>query len=242
VINKKIQLVTFPRSGHHLVVNVLLKYFSGNINFPITDGKKTDTECTEIIRAGGINYCEFYNHCQKTPCTDQTVNLQKNHDFNLSLANEENNRYIILIRNPLESLVSFFNFFLDLPIKQSIINGNVILDKKGWEDFATKEILFWKDFSNKWILNNRKVNFLFFTYEEILRNPLTSFICMMKFINHTLDIDIEFLQSIIKQMNIENKSILTNFIFYEESFFKKLENSVKEEIKILNMEYYFLDF
>lgn len=71
---RKTYLVSFPRSGHHLLVRGLTEALSHR-----------------------LIYCEFYNgrhnfeHCEWT-------NLQKSHDFDLQLPFDEQYNYIILIR------------------------------------------------------------------------------------------------------------------------------------------------
>lgn len=52
--------VTFPRSGHHLLVDILTEY------------------------QPSLTYCEFYGCCNTYPCVHKST-LQKNHDFALDL-------------------------------------------------------------------------------------------------------------------------------------------------------------
>lgn len=109
---RKIQCVTFPRSGHHLLVNMLFKYFSKDVKYPEILGGETHGKGKEIIRAGNIYYCEFYAHCLTSFCTDPKTNFQKNHDADdLSLKNPDY-YYIIQFRNPMHAITSFYNFEL----------------------------------------------------------------------------------------------------------------------------------
>jgi len=70
-------IISFPRSGQHLVESVL--------NF--------------ICKEHGtfFKYCEYYTCCKKTPCELES-NVQKNHDFSLEFPINENWKYVILYR------------------------------------------------------------------------------------------------------------------------------------------------
>ena len=118
---KKILCITIPRSGHCLLLNLLLKYFSGNMKYPEIQGLNTPIMCKETLSAGDLHYCEYYNHCRKIPCIDPHTNFQKNHDYDLSLENNPNYNYIIQFRHPVEVFISWYKFrikydkkFLDL--------------------------------------------------------------------------------------------------------------------------------
>ena len=86
-------VVTYPRSGHHLLMNLLCYYF-------------TDHKC-ENFETGQFSYCEYYHHCQKIPCS-HAATLQKNHDFNLSLP--KTGKVIVQFRNPFNSIISYAKF------------------------------------------------------------------------------------------------------------------------------------
>src|SRR5688572_24745728 len=62
--------VSPPRSGHHLLTNYLFKYFSGDVTFSDLAGHETAYRAKEIIAAGPLYYCEYYNHCRRIPCID----------------------------------------------------------------------------------------------------------------------------------------------------------------------------
>ena len=58
---QKIQNISLPRSGHHLLVRCLTQIYKDQ-----------------------LNYCEFYTHCRKTPCRDPATNLQKKPRFQIA--------------------------------------------------------------------------------------------------------------------------------------------------------------
>jgi len=90
-----VQCVTFSRSGYYLLLNLLLKYFSNNLNYTDTNGPDTYRVCKEILSAGNFHYC-----------ADIRTNFQKNHDLGLKLKKNQNFKYVIQFRHCLPSIVS----------------------------------------------------------------------------------------------------------------------------------------
>jgi hypothetical protein len=82
----KTECICFPRSGHHLLANVLRDYFGEE-----------------------FHYCEFYTEPHLTFENCAATNYQKNHDKDLLTPTEGRERYIIQIRNPLDALASLRN-------------------------------------------------------------------------------------------------------------------------------------
>ncbi|MGH8585997.1 MAG: hypothetical protein ACREWE_07415 [Gammaproteobacteria bacterium] len=77
--------MSFPRSGHNLLLRMLRAYFGPR-----------------------MNYCEFYNGCRSWPCRRPLNNFQKCHDFRLDTPQRPDLRYIIQIRHPWPAIVSRF--------------------------------------------------------------------------------------------------------------------------------------
>jgi len=128
----KVCCITFPRSGHHLLVNCLLKYFSRDINYPATEGHLTFKQCRQVLHAGDFHYCEYYNHCKSIPCTDPTVNFQKYHDIHMGFEFDRAKKFVIQYRHPIETIVSYYNFLI-LTSKEL---GMCIEDnEKNWSNF-----------------------------------------------------------------------------------------------------------
>ncbi|MCX6722010.1 MAG: sulfotransferase domain-containing protein [Candidatus Staskawiczbacteria bacterium] len=232
---RKIICVTFPRSGHHLLVNLLLKYYSKDLNYLETSGDKTDTLCSRVLTAGDMHYCELYNHCKQIPCSDPKTNFQKTHDFDLSLQPSNDFFYIILYRNPLDSIVSHFNYYLHNNMS-SFFASDVNFNRKGWEEFANKDIEFWKNFVKKWLVWKNDTNRIYVSYEELIKSPHISFINILKFINPNSKIDLNLLSALINRLNIEKKNNIKDFDYYNEGFFSDLEKKVKKEMDLLDLD------
>jgi hypothetical protein len=90
--------MSFPRTGHSLLVGLLLVYFGP-----------------------GFNYCEYYTACRSRPCRRALNNFQKCHDFELNTPQPPEARYIVQIRHPWPAIVSRFNGRL----AKGLVEGNL---------------------------------------------------------------------------------------------------------------------
>lgn len=83
-------IVSFPRSGQHLIESVL-RFL-----------------CTKIGKE--FSYCEFYNCCKNLPCEKGSF-FSKNHDFQLNLNIKDDSKYLVLYRRDIIlQLESYFRF------------------------------------------------------------------------------------------------------------------------------------
>src|SRR4030042_821818 len=82
---RKTVCVTFPRSGHHMLVRLLTRYYAGELG-PLQDSPKIQKLAAKHhYRAGKLCYCEYYDHCRTVPCSDTNTNFQKTHALDLKL-------------------------------------------------------------------------------------------------------------------------------------------------------------
>ncbi|MCC7272253.1 MAG: hypothetical protein IT561_06255 [Alphaproteobacteria bacterium] len=151
--------VTFPRSGHHYLVELLEKLF------PLAD-----------------DYCEFY-HCRAPGCAVAGLpgmfripchsgrRFQKHHDFGLDLPLTPRCTYVVQYRYPLESLVSLFEFRLK--------HGYPGLDatppedtREGWRRASEADAVYWRRFAKKWLVRPAgRPNLLPCPYESVTTDP-----------------------------------------------------------------------
>ena len=230
---RKIVCVCFPRSGHHLLTNILFKYFSKNAEFLEFSGESSSKRCSEVINAGNLFYCEYYNHCRSFPCTDKNTNFQKNHDYDLLLNIQKGYYYIVLYRNPIESIVSLYEHITSDPYKNKMFGHAIGYGKSDWEAFAKEAMVYWKNFIKKWIFPNSNNEFLFVKYEDIIETPLITINEIIKFIDPNNSVDFRILIDSIKKIKIDKKRNLKEFKFYDSSFFKSLEDMIYYELKSL---------
>ena len=116
--------VCFPRSGHRFLRNILSAYFGKEFKFR-------------------------ENH-QKTGYSFEEANYIKDHDFgirnnNIGIQMLPKYRYLIQYRHPLESLVSYFEFFVK--------HERVTDDRESWNLFFPQQLDYWKRFVDKWLIS-----------------------------------------------------------------------------------------
>ena len=135
--------VSVPRSGHHLMVNMLKEYYGDE-----------------------FKYCEFYNKacCDSYPCSNPLVKIQKHHDMDLKLKILNNFRYVIGYRDFLKSTISDFELFC---------RGDklgVCDNEESWLMFSFSRLSYWKKFIHKWVLPYQSDSrFFFLRYEYNLK-------------------------------------------------------------------------
>jgi hypothetical protein len=79
----RVQGVSFPRSGHHLLVKCVKQYFGKRLGY-----------CGNVFRGQDF--------------LSDGITLQKNHDFDLILPISSDARYLIQYRHPLEAIASWY--------------------------------------------------------------------------------------------------------------------------------------
>ena len=164
-------LISIPRSGQHLTQRILAHYCKNmNIEF---------------------SYCEYYGHCKKIPCACEPRRLfQKNHDFNLNIPIDPQNKYLILYRtNKTEQLESWFRFYSSkdntFTSNQEYISKFVKFINEPYyrTQFTPKE--YYLKFINKWILTKSE-NILSLEYNTFIKNPYF-FVDVFKFFFSDVD-------------------------------------------------------
>jgi len=255
---KNILCVTYPRSGHHLLVNMLLKYFSRDIEYPDTDDSRISPNGVndEVITAGGFNYCEFYGHCNSVPCSDPRTNFQKNHDFELRLRKDRNRKHIVQYRHPLNALISLYEARLETRASAGIQCED---SSREWLDFigccqlkdalgawsrmryrkVPGRILYWKLFSRKWILNGDLPDACHLSYERLTEQPARALAEVIAFIDPDENPDLDLIGEITARQNVHcgrnTRETLSAFRHYDEDFFCRIEESVAAELQALGM-------
>lgn len=248
-----------PRSGHHLLVNCLFKYFSEDMAYPVTSGRKTPDQCEKVLQAGKLHYCEYYNHCFTVPCTDPLTNFQKNHDFYGDLEKSNSSYYIVQYRHPLEFIVAHYEFMTagrynqdkdHLPgllywlrfiygrpggIKKYLIHRF----KNAKPVSAMPQISYWKDFANKWIINNND-NTCYIFYNDLISDLEGTLENVIRFIDPATPIKKDLVKNIASGCSLRPKRDITEFRFYDPELFKQIEHYLSAEIEELGLYRYFL--
>lgn len=204
-------IVSFPRSGQHLIESIL-RYLCESHNIP-------------------FSYCEFYTCCSQIPCKKESL-ISKNHDFDLELKIDKNNKYVSLYRNDLIlSLESYYRYWIKLKKIEHKYDDllNFIINTK---DYYHK-------FTNKWI-KNQKSNILKIGYYDLVSNPVEN---SKKIFSHFFPDVIQIEDAFLNIPNISfdvysglssgerNQSKIKVINPMSDEFYKKLKNDLSNFIE-----------
>jgi len=139
-----IKIVSFPRSGQHLIERFLNFYHKeNNLNY---------------------SYCDYYNHCMKIPCVNNCI-FQKNHDWNLNLEIKKSEKFIVLYRSNIEKQLN--SFYRHNTNKSILIKNSDVID---YLNFFNEKKKYYNGFINKWVENSNE-NILKIDYEKLILEP-----------------------------------------------------------------------
>jgi len=180
-------LLSFPRCGNTWVSEMLFFYCREIYNGigevepglrPEQIQKGTLPKRFNHLAVGDYSWCEFYRHCRKSPCPkERKISIQKNHDLQLfekpqkPLYYDPNEKYIILIRNPIHSIISWYEY-------QKKIDP--------WKPFSRSRAKFWNKFTRKWVLPKHK-NALYVHYESLVTDTNAQLERIIKFVGLPLE-------------------------------------------------------
>lgn len=138
--------VSWPRSGHHLLVRLIRLYY----------GPK-------------FTYCGFYGQpdcCGQTPCARAgMIRYSKNHDFDGTLPQDAEQRHLIQTRAFAPSVVSNFELYLREGGRD---------DAASFARFASAQFTAWRAFQDKWVTSGFARTQTVIPYEALIRDPATA--------------------------------------------------------------------
>jgi hypothetical protein len=196
--------VTFPRSGHNLLYQ-LLKHVLKN----------------------DFSYCEYYTHCQKTPCSSD-AQFQKNHDFDLDLPIEKNVKYIVQYRHPYESIASLYNFDLD---HGKIKNDDI----SNWQSFLNHNLDYYIKFLHKWVTNKEQNQFLHIKYSDLISSSQSTLWRIIKFAKKDAKVSKQKAFQLASQIIINKPKQCSEFKFYDEKDLALLNSKAHQLLSALNI-------
>ena len=208
---RKIQGVSFPRSGFNLLAHMLLNYFSGD---PMA---KVNTEQPNI--AGDFGYCEFYKHCNQTPCTDPQVTFQKSHDFGLEMLQSDELDYMVLYREPLPAIISFF--------EAELAWGNIAASNDNfefWERYFRKRLEYYQMFKKKWV-DDAPAKSHVIKYEDLTSKPGDIFHALVEWMAPTRQADRALINRIVECRKVKSTRKPEDFRYYSNELQQRIDDS-----------------
>lgn len=208
-------LTTFPRSGHHFLVETTAAVFP---DLSYCEKYRCENQWHEKISCAGRH---LPMQC-KTFCRSGKK-IQKSHDFGLDepifngKIEGEDVRTLVLVRHPVPAIISWW--------KLTLVSSNMLDSQENFRDFFKQKVLFYKGFVSKWVSKN---NFLtdasvqsvaYMSYERMTRDP-EALSQSVKFLlpraaHRMVDLKADYLRSSI---DVQAKD-LTRFKYFDEGFF-----------------------
>ncbi|WP_440618836.1 hypothetical protein [Candidatus Pelagibacter sp. HIMB1493] len=206
---------SFPRSGHHFVINTLSRVYK---NISYCEKYKCEDQLGNKIDCAGKDL-----HLSQRQICKAGKRIQKTHDFLLNepIIKKEGVKYFSLIRHPVPAIISRWKLN-----EVSLIKRNPNIDKKIiWEEFFKKQIKYYDGFIKKYIIDASHIlkkdnNILkFANYEDITSDHET----LMATLNYFMDENsIDLIPEIKFKTFIKLNTNVRNFEFYNYDFFKKI--------------------
>lgn len=217
---RQIVFVSFPRSGHHLLIEMLAKYFDYD-NFKDFDFQES-LNYTKPLQIGKYIYCEKYiMEGHKDNFIENNAHWYKTHDcaldnekYERKITNDETKFYIIQYRDFIPTFYSLYKKFR---------NHNSQEFYQTLEDYVS----YWQKFIRKWIIYNINPNKILISYKNLISSKeiLSKII---KFINPNEEIDYNKINEILKIIKPETQHI------YDHSIMNYVNKVIKLEREYLN--------
>ena len=130
------------------------------------------------------------------------------------------NKSIVLVRNPCDSIYSFFNMLAKKDINEKLTKAEFDELTSEWEDFVDQEIKVWRDFYQYWVVEPLIPTYVV-RYEDLITAPQKILQDLFAFLLNRQSISGTLIDSLIKQeCTSENKDYYKqNKPFYASGMF-----------------------
>lgn len=211
--------VSFPRSGHRFLREILAGYFEDRFVF-------YESYTKDLISPA------------KRSCKLKDVNYVKTHDFDLAGSEilcfkfPNNRRYLVQIRHPLESITSYYEF--------SLKHWHIQKDSEDvWRVFLDRNLTYWKQFYDIW-LSDKQPNSLLICYDDLYTDTLKVAELVIRFLTGKISVDSDLLVKVIKDQEFlqyigdseskkHHKRRLETFKYFNFVEFQQIESSLAED-------------
>jgi len=188
-----------------------------NICFP-RSGHRMLLRVLKVYFGDELKNCDVYNDQIMTNRND--FNYQKNHDLDLKTPILNNRNYLVQIRDPMSSIVSHYL----LEIKTTGLQDSI----EAWKHFAKVKMRYWVNFYKKWILSDIEKRIII-DYDPFLNSPLIHLEKIVVFLGGIWDINKG--KESIGKFDLNKKNDYKKFKYYDEVFFRTLEDKIKYVVK-----------
>ncbi|HMB90214.1 MAG TPA: hypothetical protein VKP65_05160 [Rhodothermales bacterium] len=216
---------SMPRSGHHLLTNLLCEYFGT-----------------------ALHYCEFYTGgdtcCHALPChrvfhplLQNHLFLQKSHDFGFSDPIDLPGKYLVQYRHPIPRLQSIFDHHTSVTEKTD--------SEDHFQKFAWSQTRYFIRFWKKWIQPSQP-NLFLLSYEELIEEPREMLVQLLSFIQDDDTIDETALARTLqmirvpsgstKQRGVFTRRNIESYRYFDEQLYHDIEKTVFEACSGLSLE------
>lgn len=115
------------------------------------------------------------------------------------------NKCILLVRNPLDSMLSHFNQLATRSIEKKLDDKEFEDLADAWDEFVRQEICIWRDFYNYWMLEPLVPTFVV-RHEDLYEDPKSTLTELFKFLLNTKSTEGTLIQHLInEETKKENK-------------------------------------
>lgn len=210
-----VSCITFPNSGHRLLLNMLLKYFANDIKFSDIDKHSADYLCANIIQSKDLRYCDSEVHCDVLGCKSEHTNIQRINDINLQVPILSTVRYIIQYRHPIEALL----------LSYSDLYRYLHHQRPTFEEMFDQQLVVWEKYIAKWVLDCPKtsINTLPVNYHRLVKEPSVTIVKVLKFMRPDLDINYELISDVVENQYMQENVNVFESQFYNEEMFQEAE-------------------
>lgn len=211
--------ISWPRSGHHMLVRLLMHYFGPDFGY-----------CE--YHAGVPNLEGIASCCKQVPCQHRNViAFSKNHDFDLSAPQIPGQKYLIQYRDFIPSTISNFELY---------VRGGGEDSESAFRFFASKSFDNYQRFIAKWVTSEFAQSQLILNYDQFLENPERELSWVVRLFQPDRAVDSDRVKAAVRQIDgekIEQRKVqalqgvgvhpprdITQFRYYRPVLFDTLRN------------------
>lgn len=210
---RKFVSVSLPRSGHHLLMRILDRYFQER-----------------------FHYCEFYtidDCCKAIPCVRQhgkeAIFVQKTHDFEFETPILPSQAYLVQVRHIVPQILSHFDYWARDP--RSTDRDSIDC----FRSFAVDRLRYYKSFFERWVYGATAGNVKLVVYDRILSRPIDEIAGVAGFVLGHARLDLSRLIGAIDEAHIAPQNDFRGHRYYETEIVRFIENEASREIEFLGL-------